>query len=70
MYVIIGSVRRNDPDRIRAAKLAGRAQRLRDLTLTEPARWDALREEWPELVERVETVVALVDWDRTPNDDS
>jgi len=43
------------------AKLAGRAQRLRGLTLTEAARRDALREEWPELAEWVEAVVALVD---------
>ena len=65
-----GWVRTSDPDRIRAAKLAGRAQRLRDLTLTEAARWDALRAEWPELIERVEAVVALVDWERSPSGDS
>ena len=44
--------------------MAGAAQRLRHMTITQPEQFEELRRVWPELVERVERVAEIVDWQR------
>ncbi len=52
-----------DRERIRHAQLAGAVHALRDqLRLDTDGRLEQLREMWPELAERIEAAVALIDW--------
>jgi hypothetical protein len=52
-----------DRDRVRQAKLTGAAARLRDLAITQPAAYRDLRSAWPEIAERIDRLIELVDWD-------
>lgn len=54
--------RHADPERIRNAQLAGAASGLRDLTRSEPQRYNELSATWPELAERLDRICELVDW--------
>jgi hypothetical protein len=57
-----------DRDRIRQAKLTGAAARLRDLAITQPSAFNNLRSSWPEIAQRIDRLIELVDWDQPTND--
>ncbi len=52
-----------DRERIRHAQLTGAVHAIRDqLRLDTDRRLEQLRELWPELVDRIEAAVELIDW--------
>ncbi|UDY34023.1 hypothetical protein [Dermatobacter hominis] len=57
---------RPDPGRVRSAQLTGAATALRDLQRRAPNRFAELRLEWPELADRIDRIIELVDPPTTP----
>ncbi len=60
-------MRHVDRERVRTAKLIGSAHRLRDLVMTQPQRYAAMRDSWPDLAERIDSVAELADWEHPDN---
>jgi hypothetical protein len=55
--------RRADPERIRHANMTAAVIGIRDqLRLDTEDRLELLRTMWPELADRIEEAVALIDW--------
>jgi len=55
--------RRVDQERIRHAQLSGAVHAIRDqVRLDQHRRLEQLRTLWPELAERIEAAVTLIDW--------